>query len=261
VPPLRERRQDIVHLANIFLQQFAALYRRPAQRFSASAEQTLLAYPWPGNVRELQNMILTTVLFHDSPEVDGEDLHGFYRGKSSGSVATAAPPQPPLPPAIPAELRLPSAPGGTEPAMRLRQALAREIATALEPGRAPVPLGKWLTEDLVLTADRLAGGKSRQASQLLGIADTTYRRQLQAAQSRHGAGLDVRSASWSAVSDVLEDFIKSRSEGADVVQWAEDCLLTEAEFAAPGDTRKAAALLGVTQPTLLRRKAQLVRQS
>jgi hypothetical protein len=58
-----------------------------------------------------------------------------------------------------------------------------------------------------------------------------------------------------AVASVLEDFIKSRSTNADVCQWAEGCLLAEVEKSV-SDARKAAALLGVTEPTLLRRKTQ-----
>ena len=84
VPPLRERREDIVHLASIFLKQFAALYRRPAHHFTSRAEEALEAYRWPGNVRELQNLILTSVLFCEAPEVDAEDLQAspLPRGRS-----------------------------------------------------------------------------------------------------------------------------------------------------------------------------------
>jgi len=49
--------------------------------------------------------------------------------------------------------------------------------------------------------------------------------------------------------------------GTDVCEWAEGCLLAEIEVAAPGDVRTAAALLGVTEPTLLRRKAAPTRRS
>ncbi len=74
VPPLRDRKGDIVHLATMFLQQFAALYRRPAHHFTERARVALEAYPWPGNVRELQNLVMTSVLFCDGAEVDVDDL-------------------------------------------------------------------------------------------------------------------------------------------------------------------------------------------
>src|SRR5207245_3812070 len=95
VPSLRERTDDIVHLANIFLQQFAALYRRPAHHFTAGAEQELEAYHWPGNVRELQNLILTSVLFCDAAEVDVGDRHGFQASATAARAQAAGAPPPP----------------------------------------------------------------------------------------------------------------------------------------------------------------------
>jgi diguanylate cyclase (GGDEF)-like protein len=261
VPPLRERREDILHLASIFLQQFAALYRRPAHHFTPRAERALEAYPWPGNVRELQNLILTSVLFCDAPEVDVDDLQGLHAHPKPGSTAPGAAPTagpPPLPRLEPAAAGPDDV--GSDPALRLRKALAREIADALRLGRAALaPVGKWLTEDLILTADRLSDGVSRRGAELLGLPDTTYRRQLQSAASHRAAGLVVRSRGWPAVVSVLEDFIRARGVGTDACQWAEACLLAESESAAPGDVQAAAALLGVTEPTLLRRKAQSAR--
>jgi diguanylate cyclase (GGDEF)-like protein len=260
VPPLRERRDDIVHLASIFLRQFAALYRRPAHHLTACAEQALREYPWPGNVRELQNTILTSVLFCDASEVDVEDLQGFHGSTKTGSTASGDYPTPVLPsaPALQeATAGADEGPQGSDPAMMLRKALAREINAALGSGPAALlPMGKWLAEDLILTADRLSGGVSRRGADLLGLPDSTYRRQLQSAVSRRTAGIAVRSPSWPAVASALEGLTLGRPGETDVCQWAESCLLTEIESAAPGDARTAAALLGVTQPTLLRRKAE-----
>jgi diguanylate cyclase (GGDEF)-like protein len=265
LPPLRERRQDIVHLASLFLQQFSALYRRPAQRFSARAEQALEAYAWPGNVRELQNLMLTTVLFHDDAEVDLEHLRGLSTEGGSGLAesASASIPEPAHSHSEgPAERSGAGSAASSPAAAMLRQALAQEIAAALRAAAGGlVPIGKWLAEDLVLAADRLAGGTSRRASQLLGLPDTTYRRQLEAATSRNATGQRVRSGSWTAVTSVLDDFIRARRTDIDVCQWAEVCLLAEVESAVPGEARKAAALLGVTEPTLLRRKTELTRHS
>lgn len=57
VPPLRERREDIVPLARRFAAFFARAGGRPAPELSAATEEMLLAYPWPGNVRELRNAL------------------------------------------------------------------------------------------------------------------------------------------------------------------------------------------------------------
>ena len=56
LPPLRERRDDIVPLLAHFLAQFAARYRRPAVELPPDLLQALAGYAWPGNVRELENV-------------------------------------------------------------------------------------------------------------------------------------------------------------------------------------------------------------
>ncbi|MFW6079662.1 MAG: sigma-54 interaction domain-containing protein, partial [Gemmatimonadota bacterium] len=56
VPPLRERREDVLPLVRHYLQEFAERYERAALRLSAEAIGALESYAWPGNVRELQNL-------------------------------------------------------------------------------------------------------------------------------------------------------------------------------------------------------------
>ena len=259
VPPLRERKDDILHLATIFLQQFAALYRRPAHHFTERAMAALAAYPWPGNVRELQNLVMTSVLFCDGAEVDVDDLQGFQAAllpvtpaapPATLAHATASPP----PPAVPGSERF-------DPATRLREALAGEVAAAVANGSGDLsPLGKWLTEDLVLVADRMATGGLRRGAALTGLADTTYRRLLKGAAARKASGTLLRSATWDRVTSLLEDVIRARPSDTDVCQWAEARLLSAIESAVAGDSGKAAALLGVTKPTLIRRRAERLRQ-
>jgi hypothetical protein len=142
-----------------------------------------------------------------------------------------------------------------DPATRLREALGREVAAAVATGQPGLsPLGKWLAEDLVLAADRMAAGALHRGAELTGLPDTTYRRQLRGAAARRAAGAAVRSATWDAVASLLEEFIRARPRDIDVCQWAEARLLAAIEAAVGSDARKAAALLGVTEPTLLRRR-------
>jgi len=64
VPPLRDRRDDIIAMARRFLAFFAIAANRPPQQLAPAAETALLAYNWPGNVRELRNaMERATILF------------------------------------------------------------------------------------------------------------------------------------------------------------------------------------------------------
>jgi transcriptional regulator with PAS, ATPase and Fis domain len=57
VPPLRERSQDVILLAEEFLKRYSAEYGRGKFKFSRNAEKAMLSYHWPGNVRELENKI------------------------------------------------------------------------------------------------------------------------------------------------------------------------------------------------------------
>ncbi|BBT14062.1 MULTISPECIES: sigma-54-dependent response regulator transcription factor AlgB [Pseudomonadaceae] len=57
LPPLRERTEDLLGLAERFLARFVKDYARPARGFSEAAREALLNYAWPGNVRELRNVI------------------------------------------------------------------------------------------------------------------------------------------------------------------------------------------------------------
>ena len=72
IPPLRERRSDIVLLADHFLQKYGKVYNKPIKRLSTAAINMMMAYHWPGNVRELENCIERTVL----TSVDGV-IHGY----------------------------------------------------------------------------------------------------------------------------------------------------------------------------------------
>jgi transcriptional regulator with PAS, ATPase and Fis domain len=74
IPPLRERRDDIVALARHFLRQLTPPDHEPPV-LSPDAIATLLAHDWPGNVRELRNVIERSLAFEPIPSVlDGEHL-------------------------------------------------------------------------------------------------------------------------------------------------------------------------------------------
>ncbi|PPE68498.1 sigma 54-interacting transcriptional regulator [Caldimonas thermodepolymerans] len=74
VPPLRERREDILPLAQVFIERACAQAGRPRARLSRAAAQALLANPWHGNVRQLQNVIFRAVTMSDRSVIDVDDL-------------------------------------------------------------------------------------------------------------------------------------------------------------------------------------------
>ncbi|TMA82803.1 MAG: sigma-54-dependent Fis family transcriptional regulator, partial [Deltaproteobacteria bacterium] len=74
LPPLRERREDVAHLADYFLRRFARELAREAPALTPEALRLLERHAWPGNVRELQNLMERVAVLAAGPEVDA----GFF---------------------------------------------------------------------------------------------------------------------------------------------------------------------------------------
>ena len=70
IPPLRERGDDVLLLAEHFLERFKREFRKPALALTEDARARLLTYPWPGNVRELQNAIERAAILANGSEID-----------------------------------------------------------------------------------------------------------------------------------------------------------------------------------------------
>ncbi len=62
IPPLRERKEDIIALSNVFLNEFSTYYDKNLKKIDLEAMHILLHYPWKGNVRELKNVIERSVI-------------------------------------------------------------------------------------------------------------------------------------------------------------------------------------------------------
>jgi DNA-binding NtrC family response regulator len=86
LPALRDRKEDILPLANRFLKNAAQEYERPAKEFSASAKRKLLSYAWPGNVRELENVVRGAVALACGPIIRGHDLEFTVQGSGRGPM-------------------------------------------------------------------------------------------------------------------------------------------------------------------------------
>ena len=76
MPPLRDRKEDIIPLARHFLGRFCREHRKPPLTLSPEAESALLMHPWPGNVRELENLISRSVVLSPRSVLKPSDL-GF----------------------------------------------------------------------------------------------------------------------------------------------------------------------------------------
>jgi Nif-specific regulatory protein len=74
LPPLRERRPDILELAEHFVDKYARQHHKRIKRISTPAIDMLTSYHWPGNVRELENCIERTLLVCESNVIHGHHL-------------------------------------------------------------------------------------------------------------------------------------------------------------------------------------------
>ena len=74
LPALRQRKADIVPLANRFLRQYGDIYNKTNLRFSDEAEKKLTSLPWYGNIRELQHAIEKAVILSDGGMISAEDI-------------------------------------------------------------------------------------------------------------------------------------------------------------------------------------------
>jgi len=74
IPPLRDRGEDVLLLADYFLEKYRREFRKPRLAFTEEARQRLRSYPWPGNVRELQNAVERAAILCDGENIAPEGL-------------------------------------------------------------------------------------------------------------------------------------------------------------------------------------------
>jgi DNA-binding NtrC family response regulator len=91
VPPLRERRNEIAHLSDFFIDRYARRYNRPPRQLSEALQQLFQTYDWPGNVRELENMIKRIVILQDEQLVIREMTRASRPVPVYAAVAAGAP--------------------------------------------------------------------------------------------------------------------------------------------------------------------------
>jgi len=90
VPPLRERRDDILPLARHFINQLSREFGLPPSSLSPEAEEAILQHPFPGNVRELRNMISRALLLAGGGAITPQHL-GLGVGEGTGDVGFSTP--------------------------------------------------------------------------------------------------------------------------------------------------------------------------
>lgn len=83
IPPLKERKDEILSIAQVSLDKSVSMYDLEVKSFSNDAEQALLNYPWPGNIRELLSVVERAAILSTQSEIDVDDLFLESRSKKS----------------------------------------------------------------------------------------------------------------------------------------------------------------------------------
>jgi DNA-binding NtrC family response regulator len=86
IPPLRDRADDILPLAHMFMREFSETFARDVHSFTPAAEQALLEHPWRGNVRELRNRVERAVALSHAP---GIGVEAFFPPEAAEPIGAA----------------------------------------------------------------------------------------------------------------------------------------------------------------------------
>ncbi len=204
IPPLRDRREDIVPLAQHFLQKFTRENDKECPALSHEVIEILMHYDWPGNVRELENVIEHAVVLCDGPAVAKKDLpHHIASATAAVQPAAAEPQVPAKQTGIPFHWNLGPVPAASEPRTHAGELSTsgssagvvspavsepRVSASGASPGgvspgaeqggRAPVLPLVELERQQILQAMKQTGGNKKEAARLLGIHRMTLHKKL-----------------------------------------------------------------------------------
>ncbi len=122
LPPLRQRRDEIPLLTEVFLQQYAAHYNKPRLAVSADTLEIFTSYDWPGNVRELENLVKRMVILGGDAQV-AQELTEMMAGRRGmvGPIAALHPHSPTRhasgPAAVPTPAPVAAAPSSPPPTL------------------------------------------------------------------------------------------------------------------------------------------------
>jgi len=227
VPPLRERAEDVQHLAEHFLRIYAEKYNRTVRSISQQAYERMFSYSWPGNVRELQNVMERAVLLAKGDVIEESAIPMPKSTARAAQAATAATAPPVSRPAAPTGVSAPPPAQLTD--LTLEQ-LARLIVNKMpspKSGGSRVDIFTQLEGAIVRAALERTRGNKQAAANLLGL----YRPRLYSMLRKHNLHDTIRESEQSAPeSDIAEDdLIESEALNQDP-----DPDLAEQVFTPPG---------------------------
>lgn len=155
LPPLRDRRDDIIPLMDHFRKTFLRRHEKPAANFSPTVTKRFFRYDWPGNIRQLRNFVETMVVLDHDGVLDIDDLPPeLMEGETPAAVAAG------LPSAGAIEALPPPPLGSTTESELIGQSLEE--------------IEKWAIQETL----RLTAGNREEAAKILQIGSRTLYRKL-----------------------------------------------------------------------------------
>ena len=248
VPPLRQRIDDLPELVEHFVDEFNRRFDGRIEGLTEAAWLKIRTYPWPGNVRELENVLMRAVLLVKSGQLQADDLELNEQAALPG----AAPLRQSADNALVPDSRI-----DEDPWSVLASLLSDQITAVFNDGQPEGPIGRWLSDLMVLSAWELNDRVVVSAARLLGLPETTLRRQLAKAQQHQDNPLTLRSPQWQAalpsLQEVLLRVMTDAHAPAALAEAIDHCLLEQIDAVVGANHAGGAALLGVTPPTYAKR--------
>lgn len=263
VPPLRERREDILTLFEHFEHLFTQKYDSSSPRLESSARELLLRYRWPGNIRELKNVAEQAVVLMRGESIGAEELRPYLRGVSASAGVGL----------VPVRGRDDSGSGADD--FRERELLYRalmELRGEVSDMKEQVTLLARLIRDAA--SDREADASSF-GGRLLVMGENRPSERHSDHDSEHDSGHDedsfIEDIPYELESAILEDENGSRTsgrhagsgggsdddEGIPTLEDAEKSLIDQALERFDGNRRKTAEALGISERTLYRKLKEM----
>jgi DNA-binding NtrC family response regulator len=226
VPPLRDRRDDILKIARHYLDLFARRYSKELSGFTEEAEQVLLQHHWPGNIRELSNVVNRAVILSKD-----NMIWPIHLGVFGAAV---------------------EAPAATFQAESDWRQLIRAVIDVGLKDRRTLPVGRYLEEDFILLSISRHDGVLNRAAMTIGVPESTLRRKIQKVEETYGSIDPERPEDWPVNPGLYDEVLQMSATRANTPLEQITLLLLEEIEAREINKTTGARLLGVSLPTYRR---------
>ncbi|PWN05289.1 sigma-54 interaction domain-containing protein [Rhodohalobacter mucosus] len=248
LPPLRERKEDIIPIFKKFVNEFSSKYDSVFKGFSDEARELLTSYRWPGNVRELRNVAEQLVVLEKSQFVDKDTLQKYLKGRQHLGSADNLP-----------VLSRPEESGGFEEEKHTTGADSSLIYRALLEMRTDISDLKKMLANFLYSTFSDKNIKALPSAVPRDIDPNDISSHLR--DQMESESLGIRTSDESVLTDEdteeasdLDEFFSS--DEIPSIEEAEKFLIQQALRRFEGNRRKASEALGVSERTLYRKLDQ-----